>query len=166
MKKNLNLLLIGFLLFIIGLISLGLELVNFNYVNNLPSYFSKNVESFTVNIDKNKNYEILRTKYNDNIEIKKIINNSLDDEIYIEVEHSDTSVSDITIKDDKTITKIIFNNDIKITNSNLQDIYNLVIDSIANKKMYNYNLLKYSRVFIYGNEENLSKIKIKEKYED
>ena len=36
----------------------------------------------------------------------------------------------------------------------------MLINSITNEILYNYNLLKYSKVTIYGNEEILSKIEV------
>lgn len=166
MKKNVNLLLIGFIIFIGGLIVLGFELVNYRYVNELPSYFDKYSDSFTLSIENNKTYEILKGKYDNNIEIKKVINNNIKDEVYIELKNYETAISKTLITTDNDKTKVILNSEIELKNDSFEKIYNMVIEMIKNKKLYNYNLLKYNKVYIYGSEENLSKIEIKDLNEE
>ena len=47
-----------------------------------------------------------------------------------------------------------------IDHNDLMDIFDLGITSIKEKKIYNYNLLKYSKISIIGNEKVLEKIEI------
>ena len=160
MKKHINILLIGFLMFILGLISLNFEFVKYDFVDYMPSDFEEIVDSYTINIKTDKVYKIARAKYNQNISIKKVVNNNLNDEIYVEVRHLSTSSSTSTIRNTENGTAIVFSNDLKLKVKDLKRIPSLVVDCIKNKKIYNYNLLKYSKITIYGNEEVLKNIEV------
>ena len=107
-----------------------------------------------------KTYEIKRAKYNDNIKISKNIDSSLDDEIVIKISHTDFSEIVDLINVNNKETTIVMSNNLRMTSTGVNDIYNLIIDCIKDKRIYNYNLLKYSEVSIYGNEDVLSRIEI------
>jgi len=160
MKKYINLLLIGFLIFIIGLIISGVELSKYEFVNGLPDEFKTNSYTFSLEIDENKTYKIKRNAYNQNIKIKKKINNTLRNELIITNNYQETSIpiSSTTTVDDEV--KIIFANQLTLKLNDLKKLYNLTIGSIINKKIYDYNLLKYSDITIYGNEDVLEKVEI------
>lgn len=160
MKKQINLLLVGFLIFIIGLIISNFELNKFEMVNYLPDEFETLVERFSIKLDEEKEYELTKAKYNENIKIEKVVDNSLKDEIMVEIEHSKTSaaVNAITTVDDEV--EIIFSNEFVFNGKDLKNIFDLALKSIKEKRMYNYKLLKYSNIKIYGSEESLEKIEI------
>ena len=160
MKKQINLLLVGFLIFIIGLIISNFELNKFEAVNYFPDEFQTLIERFSIKIDQDKEYELKKAKYNENIKIEKKVDNSLEDEIIVEVEHSKTSatLNTITVVDDEV--EIIFSNEFVFNGKDLKNIFDLALKSIKEKRMYNYKLLKYSNIKIYGSEESLEKIEI------
>lgn len=160
MKKYINLLLIGFIIFVAGLIICNFEIKSFTRVNDLPENFSIINENFSIDIDENKIYKIKKAKYNDNIVLEKKINNSLDDEVLINIEHRKTSVAFTSIRNLSNEVKITFSNNMVIDHNDLMDIFDLGITSIKEKKIYNYNLLKYSKISIIGNEKVLEKIEI------
>ena len=162
MKKYVNLLLIGFLVFIIGLISLNFELVNYTYVEKLPDFFESEKDSYTLDIKENQRYVFAKAKYNKNITFNKRVNNNLKDEIYIEVEHMTTNNSSMIVKNTKNGTAVVFSNELDLDFDDMKKIPSLVINCIKEKKVYNYNLLKYSNVTIYGNEEVLDGIEIED----
>ena len=83
MKKYINLLLIGFLIFIIGLIIINFELNKFEFVSKMPDNFNVITEKISVKLDRNKEYELKKSKYNESINIETVIDNSLKDEILI-----------------------------------------------------------------------------------
>ena len=165
MNKYVNCLLFGFLLFIIGLIIVNFDLKNYNYVNYLPSEFENKTEVITLSIDKNKTYSVMKAKYNQNIIIEKEINESIEDNVVMfEVNHTKTSETFNTLKTDKNKVSIIFSNNFSVTSKNdLIKIYKLFVKCIKDKTIYNYNLLKYSKIVIKGNSKSLDRIKI-EKY--
>lgn len=160
MNKYINLLFLGFLIFILGLITFNFELTNYEYVDYLPDNFAQTTEEYTLRIEEGKKYEIKRAKYNDNIKISKNIDSSLDDEIVIKISHTDFSEIVDLINVNNKETTIVMSNNLRMTSTGVKDIYNLIIDCIKDKRIYNYNLLKYSEVSIYGNEDVLSRIEI------
>lgn len=160
MKKYINLLLIGFLIFIIGLIIINFELNKFEFVSKMPDNFNVITEKISVKLDRNKEYELKKSKYNENINIETVIDNSLKDEILIEIEHLETSVTLNTIKTIDDEVEIIFSNQFIFDIDDMKEIINLGLKSLKERKIYNYKLLKYSNIKVYGSEESLKKIKI------
>ena len=141
--KYVNVLLSGFICFLIGIVSLSFEISTFKTVSYLPNDFYS-IKSVT----------------RMNVEIEKKVNNSLGDEIIIEEQYANTSKVLTTVTKDKDYTNIVFKNELNLNKNDIKDIYELVIRCLREKTIYNYNLLKYSRIVIYGNEDVLSEIKV------
>lgn len=160
MKKYINLLLVGFLIFIIGLIMSCLELNKFEFVSKMPDYFAVITEKISIKLDDNKEYKLKKSKYNENISVEKVIDNSLKDEILIEIEHLKTSVTLNTIRTIDDEVDIVFSNEFVFDAEDMKEIFYLGLKSIKEKRVYNYKLLKYSNIKVYGSEESLKKIKI------
>ena len=160
MNKYVNILLIGFIVFIVGIVFLNFELYHFDYVDYLPDSFLTMTDKYKLNIDKNKKYKINRKKYNQNIVIKKHLDNSLGEEIIIQVKHSETSDPIININSSTSQNEITLSNELNLDSFDKKKILYLIKDSLKNKKIYNYNLLKYSVISVYGNEDILSNIEI------
>lgn len=159
-NKYVNMLFGGFVLFIAGMICLNFEFTSFNYVNYLPEGFYTYETSTKLSINDDMNYKIKRGTHNENIVINKRVEDTLDNEIVITEEYTNTSRINAIISKDKTNTSLIFSNEFNLYKDDLKSIYNLVVRCIKDRTIYNYNLLKYSKVTIYGNEEVLSKIKV------
>ncbi len=164
-KKYINILLSGLLVFVSGIISINFELAQFTSLNTLPDAFNIKTEEISIKIDDLKEYQIKKAKYNENINISKYEDNSLGDEILIKTNHTPTSIVKNTLSVDENEVDIIFSNSLDLDTKDLKDIYNLIIKSITSETIYNYNLIKYSDIEIYGNEEVLARIEI-EDYED
>lgn len=165
MRKHLNLLLIGFLFFVIGIIIFNFELVDYEFVNYLPNNFKTTVDTFYITTDADKTYRVKPAKYNENIRIKKFINNNLGDKVMIEVRHSNTSDVISYIKNSMYKTEVTFQNEINYNELELKDVYKLALKCITEGKVYNYNLLKYGEITIYGSEDSLSRIEYDKYYE-
>lgn len=159
-KKYVNIALGGLIVFIIGIICINFELARYKYVDSLPSDFTTTTEQVSLRTDKSKTYKALKAKYNENVAITKEIDNSLGDEILIETTTSNTSISLQTIATKNNKINLIYSNKLVLGIKDIEKIYNMLINSITNETLYNYNLLKYSKVTIYGNEEILSKIEV------
>jgi len=162
MRKYINLLLVGFLLFVVGIIILNFELVEYNFSNSLPNNFDTTVDTLYLSTQTDKVYRIKAGKYNENLKIKKYINNNLKDKVMIEIKHSDTSDVTSSIKNSIDKTEITFYNQINFSNKSMKDLVGFVLKCITEKKIYNYNLFKYGEISIYGSEDSLSRIE----YED
>ena len=159
-NKYVNMLFSGFVLFIVGMICLNFELTSFSYVNYLPEGFNTYSSSTKLDVSDDINYKVKRGTHNENIIINKSVDNTLENEIMITEEYTNTSRLNIDISKDKTNTTVVLSNEFNLYKDDLKSIYNLVVRCIKDRTIYNYNLLKYSKVTIYGNEEVLSKIKV------
>ena len=157
MRKYFNLLLCGFL-FVVGIIVLNFELVNFEFVNYLPSNFKSTVDTFYITTEPNKVYRINTAKYNENLKIEKFVNNNLGEKVMIEIKHSNTADVISSIKNSMYKTEITFENRIDFGELGLKDVYSFVLKCITEGKVYNYNLLKYGEISIYGSEDSLSRM--------
>lgn len=165
MKKYLNLLLVGFFLFVVGIIIFNFELVDYEFVNYLPDNFKTTVDTFYITAETDKTYRVKTAKYNENIKIEKFINNNLGDKVMIEVKHSNTSDVVSNIKNSMYKTEVTFQNEINYNELKLKDVYKLALKCITEGKVYNYNLLKYGEITIYGSEDSLSRIEY-DKYDE
>lgn len=161
MNKYINLLLFGFLLFIIGLIIVNFDLKGYKYVNYLPSNFKTSTEVIKLNVENNKKYKVKKAKNQQNIIIEKEENNIEENVITIEINHTETSKAYGLIKSfDKNVDVILYNDAVISKVDDLSNIYDLFVKCIKDKTVYNYNLLKYSRVKIKGSKETLKKIEV------
>lgn len=160
MKKYINLLLAGLLIFVLGLIISNFELGKFELVDTLPDNFELLVEKLSIQIDEDKEYELIKDKYNQNINIEKVIDNSLENEVLIEIEHAKTSVVLNTMRTIDDEVKVVFSNEFVFDRNDVMDIVDLGLKSLKEKRIYNYRLLKYSNIKVYGSEESLKKIEI------
>ena len=163
MRKNINLLLTGFLIFIIGLIVLNVELSKYNYVNYLPEEYEMKKESFTLKIEEGKKYVIQKGALHSNIIIQRdFIGGAPNNSVTIDVYHTKTSNTFNVISTEGNTVNVVFSNELKMTANDYKELYFLVTGCIREKTIYNYNLLKYSKIVISGSEEALSKIEIKD----
>ena len=56
---------------------------------------------------------------------------------------------------------ITFYNDLFIDKGDTDIVFDMLLKGLKEKKLYNYKLLKYSKIKVIGSEESLNKIKIK-----
>ena len=162
MNKYVNYLLFGFLLFIIGLVIVNFDLRNYKYVNYLPDDYEMDTEIIKIKLDNNKNYKIKKAKNHKNIIIDKREIYSNDDEtITIEINHTSTSIAYGLVNSFGNNVNVILYNESKISGmTDLIKIYDLFVRCIKEKRVYNYNLLKYSKVVVKGSAAALEKVEV------
>lgn len=160
MKKYIELLSIGFALFIFGIIAFAFETHNYNYNQTLPIELEKDNITVNFNIEKDKKYVIQKAKYNKNINIVKHIDNTLNNEMLVIGSYYETSqlLYNYNVYGDDV--RITFYNELKLKTGDISKIYNIFLRFVFDKTVYNYNLLKYSNIDIYVNEENSKNIEI------
>ena len=56
---------------------------------------------------------------------------------------------------------ITFYNDLFIDKGDTDIVFDMLLKGLKEKKLYNYKLLKYSKIKVIGSEESLNKIEIK-----
>ena len=159
-NKYVNILLSGFACFLVGVFILSFELATFSSSSTLPNNFYSYKTIDRISINDNLTYRIKKGLYNQNITIEKVVDDSLEDEIVIEEQYMNTSRVITTVVKDKYNSTIVFTNEFNLSSDDIKSIYHLIIRCLKEKTIYNYNLLKYSKIVIYGNEEVLSNIKI------
>lgn len=161
MKKYINLLLFGFITFTLGLIIFNFEISKFSVVDYLPCNFPMTTDTFDIELENNKKYIISKLKYNDNIIVEKVVNNNVSNKLIFEVQHSKTSTSYSSVKMLNNKVFITFYNDLFVDKDDVDIIFDMFLKGLKEKKMYNYKLLKYSKIKVIGSEESLNKIEIK-----
>lgn len=161
MNKYINYLLFGFLLFVIGLIVVNFDLKDYKYVNYLPSDYEVSTDTVKLEINNDKKYKIKKAKNQQNIIIEKKQINSNNNDIIIEIAHTSTSNAYGLIDSYGDNVNVILYNESKISSKkDISNIYDLFVRCIKEKTVYNYNLLKYSKVTIKGSKEALEKIEV------
>lgn len=144
-----------FLILIISLSGIGiasgitvLDITNIDYIDSVNS----NIKPYTLTREFNMEDNLIINNHYDNIEYLE--DNNMQDNIIISVEYyKDYSKYNIEKNDNfiyigNNYTKSLFG----------KDFFNMMIDDLSNKKIYNYNKLLYSKITIRTSKENIIKM--------
>lgn len=160
MKKYLRTLFVGLVLFLIGIACFYIETINYDIGSSLTSNFTLEQKVIEYKINNNQTFKITNDGTNKNMNL--FIDNTLDNEVRIVVEHVDI----IDIKNEYNSKKYLndevisvdMESDLELDWNGILDLYDLGIASLQNKTIYNYSLLKYPEVKVFVNEKNRSNI--------
>lgn len=147
----------SFSVFILGVAFFGYELSSYEKVNYLPEGMDLTIKEKTYKLINNQKVYLKTNSKLDNLTI--IEDDSLDDEIKVEVEYYKTAnVSYIYEFNDKDDLKLTFTSSINMKEDDIKDIFNLVYNTFNRKTIYNYNLFKYPNIYVYVNSKNLERV--------
>ena len=167
MKKHLFALSVGLGLILLGSLCFKIETANYKEYNGLTSNFNFEQKVLEYNINENEKYRITNGGTDANMSL--YIDNSLNNEIRIEINHIDMLTVDTEnetkVNDGKKIINIDLESELELLDfKNAADFYTLVISSVKDKIAYNYSLLKNPEVKVYVNEANKSNIEFVNNY--
>lgn len=155
MNNNFKFIIIGFIVFLLGIIVYNVEIKDFEKREGLTSNF--NMESLVLNYDINKNKVYRFTNDGTNKNLKLYINNNLTDEIKVIVSYVDYSRVqydfDTLSLNDKQVSVIDFETDKDLYFHDLKNLVGLGFVSFREKVIYNYSLLEYPEIQIFVNEK-------------
>ncbi len=153
-KNNYRKMLIVFLISLCGLgIGAGalvLDAHNTKYFNSLPADYKKIIETKEIDF---KNDMYFENYYN----LEYIIKEDLKNKIVVEMEY---------YKDFNSFILSHYDNEYHIDNVYLEGtslkVIDFILKALSERKMYNINLLFDFKVRVYGNAQNINKIKVNE----
>ncbi len=151
---------VAFGVLLVSLLLLWTETKNYKYSSDLPEVFDMVEKEATFNLGREELVCIMNNFTNRNISLQ--VDNRLEDEIRITFKYYKTNKTSYTQKyDSKDDNKsyINFKSDFKLNRDNISDVFNLGSKMMEDKTIYNYSLLKYSKIVVYVNEDNVNKIK-------
>lgn len=154
MKSNLKFILIGFVIFVIGIICFTFELKNFNQSRGLTSNFEIKQEVIKYPITNDQNFRITNENTNNNINL--YIDNNLSNEVKIIVNYPNISKLKYdysVINDDINLVSINFESTTLLDFDSIKDIYELGLISFRDKVVYNYSLLEQPEIKVFVNEK-------------
>ena len=148
------------LMFILGVVFFRYELSSYEKVNYLPEGMDLTIKEEIFKLGENKKiYLRTNSKLNN---LKVIEDNSLNDEIKIEIEYYKTAdVRYIYEFNDEDDIKLIFTSHFNMKDNEVKDIFNLIYNTFNRKTIYNYNLFKYPNIYVYVNRNNLERVIVK-----
>jgi len=146
-----------FSVFLLGIVLFGYEFGNYSYENGLPLNFETEKKVLYFDIESNKDIIIkTRSKYDN---MKFFVDDSLEDEIRIELEYFETAdvnyISHFNSRDDLYLE---FDSDVSFELVNVEDVVKLSYETIKDQTIYNYNMFKYPTIDVYVNSKNISKV--------
>ena len=145
------------ILLVIGVAFFGYETSGYEYKNGLPLGFEtiKQVKTFDVS----RADRIVIKSYTRLDNLKVYIDETLVDEIRVELEYFDTAeVSYIYTFNDKDDLYLTFTSDLNFEFKDIYDVAKLASATFSNNTIYNYNLFKYPNIRVYANERVAKKI--------
>lgn len=147
-----------FILLIATVSVFGIETRNYSYKEILPDFFDSTTKEISFDIkDLNKIVLKTNTRY-DNVKI--YADDSLTDEIKVLFTYSETARPYYVnyIENDKLL--LTFDSYFLPKLGTIEDLLRLSCDTIKNKTIYNYNMLKYPEISVYVNSKIKDKIEI------
>ena len=167
MKKHLFALLTGLGLIILGSLCFTIETANYKEYNGLTPNFNFEQKILEYNINSDEVYRITNGGTDANMSL--YIDNSLTNEIRIEINHIDMltidSKNETKVNDGKKIINVDLESELILLDfSDATDFYTLGISSVKDKIAYNYSLLKNPEVRVYVNEIYKSNIEFVNNY--
>ena len=157
-KKYFNLIIVSITIIALSGVLFVFETNNYQRVDTLTEDFKTTTIRQQYKLDSKKKYII-----NNNGGLRKI-NVVVDDDLgsYMEVKivHYTTNSIKTTVREGNKETTISFNQNLNIELGDLEKLYNLTTTSLKEKKMYNYNLLKYGDIEVRVSSEYKNNIKI------
>ena len=166
MKKYLRTLFIGLVLVLVGGACFYIETVKYDINPSLTTNFGFEQNVIEYEINNNEIFKITNDGTDKNMNL--FIDNTLDNEVRIVIEHVDIMNVNSKYNSKKHLNQEIINvdveSDIELNWDAIIDLYNLGLASLKNNTMYNYSLLKYPEVKVFVNEKNRSNIEFVDKY--
>lgn len=162
MKKYLFKLFAGFIVFLLGATWFYIETIDYSVSSNLSNHISMKVEKLEYEISNDKTFVITNRNSNKNIQL--LIDNSItDNKVKVEIDHANilnVASNYYVINDDgKEFNKLDFESALSISKDTVLSLYDLGIDSLRDKTVYNYNLLRYPNIKVYVHENYRENIK-------
>lgn len=160
MNKYIKGIILGFILFLVGIVVLHLETRSYEYSSEVPFNFKSEEREILIPLDEDEKLEI-----NNNFNGKNIyfyIDNTLEDEVKIvsrELDINEVSYNQ-TFKTDENKTVLNIDSEFNLNEDNLYDVFKFAFAILKDKKIYNYTALKYPIIEVYVNEDDKDKIEV------
>lgn len=164
MKKILTPVIIGFIIFIVGIICFSLEIKTFSS-NGLVSSFKMEEEVLEYKINEEDIYRITNSGIDTNVNL--YINNNLSNKIRIVVSHPVMTKIDyeyLDIDEEEEYISIDFDSDLELNYENFKILLSMGINSIKEQVKLDYNLLEYPNIKVYVNEKYKDNIEFVGRY--
>lgn len=153
MRKILTPVIIGLIIFIVGIICFSLELKTFK-PNEFVSSFRMEQEVIEYKVNEDDIYRITNSGIDTNVNL--YIDNSLANKIRIVVSHPVLTKIDYeysTINDEEEFISIDFDSSLELKFENIKTLFVMGINSIKEQIKYDYSLLEYPTIKVFVNEK-------------
>ena len=157
-KKYFNLIVTSIIIIALSGVLFVAETYKYQKIDSLTEDFKLTTIRQQYKLDSKKKYII---NNNDGLRnVKVVVDDDLGSYMEIKIVHYTTSSIETSVNEGNKETTIDFNQNLNIELEDLEKLYNLAITSLKDKKMYNYNLLKYGDIEVKVSSEYKKNIKV------
>lgn len=165
MKKILTPVLMGILIFIIGVIYFSIEMRTFSKNGEFSSSFPMEEIVLEYNINEEDVYKITSSGIDNNVNL--YIDNSLANKIKIVVLHPVITNIDydyVASDEEDNYIELDFDSSLNMNYDNLKMLFNVFVDGVKNKIQHDYDLIEYPIVRVYVHENYKDNVKFVGRY--
>lgn len=156
-KRCLTTIIISSIVVVLGSVGLLVETKDYKINKSLTTDFKTSQIKYEYKINNKKDYVIYHDGRDANLEL--VIDDDLGSYLEIVITHTNTNIVNATLKEENNKVKIMYDEDLNIRMSDVENIYNLALTCMKEKTIYNYTLLKYATIEVRVSSDYADNIK-------
>lgn len=160
-KRCLTTIIISSFVVVLGTIGLLVETKDYEINKSLTTDFKTSQIKYEYKINSKKDYVIYHDGRDTNLEL--VIDDDLGSYLEIIITHTNTNIVNTKLKEENSKVRIMYDEDLNIHTSDIENIYNLALTCMKEKTIYNYTLLKYATIEVRVSSDYADNIKFVDK---
>ena len=160
-KRCLTTIIISSFVVVLGTVGLLVETKDYEINKSLTTDFKTSQIKYEYKINSKKDYVIYHDGRDTNLEL--VIDDDLGSYLEIIITHTNTNIVNTKLKEENNKVRIMYDEDLNIHTSDIENIYNLALTCMKEKTIYNYTLLKYATIEVRVSSDYADNIKFVDK---
>ena len=157
LKKYIYSIIIAGLLVAVGSVTILFEVSPYETVDSLTSDFSSSVVKYEYKLNKDDIYVI--DNNNSDMNMTLIVDDDMGSYMDVIIYHYDTNEVKSSLKRQKGKVRLSYDEELDLELSDFENIFNLAVNCVKEKRLYNYTLLKYAKIEVRVSSDYAKNIK-------
>ncbi len=157
LKKYIYSIIIAGLLVAVGSVTILFEVSPYETVDSLTSDFSSSVVKYEYKLNKDDIYVI--DNNNSDMNMTLIVDDDMGSYMDVVIYHYDTNEVKSSLKRQKGKVRLSYDEELDLELSDFENIFNLAVNCVKEKRLYNYTLLKYAKIEVRVSSDYAKNIK-------